>query len=574
MLAWSWGTWPDVLVDFGRDLYVAWQLAEGRSLYVDVEHVLGGPLSPYLNSLWFRIFGVGLRTLVIANAVVLAVILALLHALLSGIGNRLSAAVACLVVVFVFAFAQLDPIGNYNFICPYRHEITHGLLLSLGTLVCLRNHLRSADPRWLLGAGLCVGLSLLTKIEMFLAGAAAASVGVAGALRARHREGRRIVGPLAGFLAGCAGPFLIALALLSTAMPFSQALRGMLGPWSAMLSPAYARSSFQLQVMGLDEPGENLAALLRVAAGSVALLVAAAFLARAVATSGRARRIAPPVLLVVTGVALAVAPVPWPDVLRPLPLILLGWIAILVARLGRAEAAIDAQERQHVLELSMAVFAAVLLGKVLFNVHAYHYGFALAMPATALFVVVLLSHLPEELRRRGAEPRVFQAVALGAICVAIAVHVDASRFWWARKTWRVGTGADSFLADERAVAVNGALSAIARQTRPTETLAVFPEGHMLSYLARRRSPTRYIDFMPTELGYFGEGVLLDALRAKPPDFIALVHKDTGEYGARFFGRDYAQGIGSWIKSGYRPVSLSGDVPLQSERFGILLLRRQ
>src|SRR6185295_16252108 len=85
MLTASWGKWPDVLIDFGRDLYVAWQLAEGKALYVDVEHVLGGPLSPYLNSLWFRIFGVGLRTLVIANAIVLAAILALLHSLLSEI---------------------------------------------------------------------------------------------------------------------------------------------------------------------------------------------------------------------------------------------------------------------------------------------------------------------------------------------------------------------------------------------------------------------------------------------------------------------------------------------------------
>jgi len=30
MLRWTWGTWPDVLVDFGRELYVAWRLAEGE----------------------------------------------------------------------------------------------------------------------------------------------------------------------------------------------------------------------------------------------------------------------------------------------------------------------------------------------------------------------------------------------------------------------------------------------------------------------------------------------------------------------------------------------------------------
>ena len=32
MLAWTWGAWPDPLVDFGREAYVAWRLAEGDAL--------------------------------------------------------------------------------------------------------------------------------------------------------------------------------------------------------------------------------------------------------------------------------------------------------------------------------------------------------------------------------------------------------------------------------------------------------------------------------------------------------------------------------------------------------------
>ncbi len=33
MAAWSWRTWPDVLVDYGRELYVPWRLAAGQTLY-------------------------------------------------------------------------------------------------------------------------------------------------------------------------------------------------------------------------------------------------------------------------------------------------------------------------------------------------------------------------------------------------------------------------------------------------------------------------------------------------------------------------------------------------------------
>lgn len=42
-----------MIVDFGRELYVPWRLAEGDALFRDVVH-FNGPLSPYLNAALFR----------------------------------------------------------------------------------------------------------------------------------------------------------------------------------------------------------------------------------------------------------------------------------------------------------------------------------------------------------------------------------------------------------------------------------------------------------------------------------------------------------------------------------------
>ncbi|HEY1628509.1 MAG TPA: hypothetical protein VGF52_01550, partial [Tepidisphaeraceae bacterium] len=41
MLAWTWGTWPDPIVDFGRELYVPWQLTQGKILYRDIAYFNG-----------------------------------------------------------------------------------------------------------------------------------------------------------------------------------------------------------------------------------------------------------------------------------------------------------------------------------------------------------------------------------------------------------------------------------------------------------------------------------------------------------------------------------------------------
>jgi len=52
-----------------------------------------------------------------------------------------------------------------------------------------------------------------------------------------------------------------------------------------------------------------------------------------------------------------------------------------------------------------------------------------------------------------------------------------------------------------------------------------------------------------------------------------VHHDASEFGARFLGQDYAQTLYEAIRSRYRVIARTGDVPLVDERFGIELLER-
>src|SRR5262249_16301477 len=83
--------------------------------------------------------------------------------------------------------------------------------------------------------------------------------------------------------------------------------------------------------------------------------------------------------------------------------------------------------------------------------------------------------------------------------------------------------------------------------------------------------TPYDNFQPTDVIVFGEDAMLAAFAAHPPARIALVHKDTSEFGYRFFGRDYAQRLGAWIRAYYRRASLIGSPPLWDQSFGIEIL---
>src|SRR5678816_4499382 len=84
---WSWRKWADPLVDFGRELYVPWQLSQGKVLYRDLAY-FNGPLSAYFNSILFRVLGVSLRTLVLANIAISAGVVVMIWRIFRLAGDR------------------------------------------------------------------------------------------------------------------------------------------------------------------------------------------------------------------------------------------------------------------------------------------------------------------------------------------------------------------------------------------------------------------------------------------------------------------------------------------------------
>ena len=144
LLVWTWQRLADVLVDFGVQLYVPWQLSQGKVLYRDIAHYTG-PLSVYYNALAFRIFGVNLRVLELANLPVLIGIVIAIHYLANRMGGRFCAAVCSVSFLTLFAFAHISVAGNYNFVTPYEYEYTHATLLCLGCVIFLHRKLSGGE---------------------------------------------------------------------------------------------------------------------------------------------------------------------------------------------------------------------------------------------------------------------------------------------------------------------------------------------------------------------------------------------------------------------------------------------
>jgi 4-amino-4-deoxy-L-arabinose transferase-like glycosyltransferase len=572
MLAWTWRTWPDPLVDFGREAYLAWQVSKGKTLYVDVAH-FNGPFSVYLNAAFFRLFGTSILALALANAAPAAGCVAMLYSILVRVADRLAATLAGLTFVTVFACARFVRLGNYNWLCPYSYELPHGVMLGVAALWCLDRYHRTRRIGWSTATGAALGLTALTKTEPFVAAGLAVIAGLGLTLWAERPTGARLVRVVAAFAVGALVPLLATFLFFTARMPAGEVLRGPLGYWRAAMRPEFAALPMYREGLGIDDVPGNLGNLAR-ATGWYALLLAPGVAAAIALRRGRPRAALTAVVAVVSMAAAALlVPIDgWLQAARPLPLFL------LLAAVGSLAAFVRAREdtevaARYAVQTALALFALVLLAKMVLNARVYHYGFALAMPATLVLVAALVSWAPALITRAGGDGRVLRAAAAGLLVVGLVAHLAFMQRLLARQTNVLGDGADAFYGDDRVAPLAELLDEIRQRVGPAKTLALLPEGVLLNYLARRESSVPYVQFSPVVMLLWGETKIARDFEASPPDFVALVHRDTSHEGARFFGKDYAQPIMGWVEANYRPVWHTGAPPLEDGRFGLVLLER-
>jgi hypothetical protein len=226
--------------------------------------------------------------------------------------------------------------------------------------------------------------------------------------------------------------------------------------------------------------------------------------------------------------------------------------------------------------LAFAVFALVLQAKIVLNVTFLHYGFALAAPALVLVVWCATVALPDAVARSGGSASVAAWIAAGLVVALGAAHVSRQVEVWSLYETALGAPPDEMrVGPGRGRVLASVVEEIRERTAPGQSVAVFPEGVMLNYLARRPLAVPYFTFTPFDLVVTPEAEILAAFAASPPDLVVLVHRETREYGLPFFGRSYGRSLNTWVRRNYRPVRMIGDPPLrQGSDFGALVMERQ
>ncbi len=572
----TWRKWPDLINDFGIQLYIPWRLENGAVLYRDLYYLAGGPLSQYYHAALFKIFGTSFLTLIISNLTIVAAMLLLIYRQFRLASDTLTGAAIALAVVIVFAFAQYTGVGNYNYLAPYSHEILHSLALSILAVALLSEWLAGEKLFTAPLAGFCAGLVALDKPDIFLA--LMVTVATAFALFFIAKKSHSFVAKSFAvfFLAGLlplAGFFLF----FFRTETWRESLRLEFFGWHPIFVRSVVKDPFYQWCLSFDEPFIRIQQIAIQFTVVAVIVILYAFAFRRLQSLKTAARWTGNVLLILL-LFVGAHHFNWMGCGAALPLLCVTTCIILYLEFQKTSA-----DRAIIFPLLWSMFAFMLLAKQGVFPRIWHTGFGLAMPAFVSAVYLFLWRLPAWLAEKFQVPRCpMRAVAVVTLAVACVSLAMQSENFYSRKKLPVGHGADTIIAQGpagnpvEARTMNLALDWIGKNVPPRATLAALPQGAMLNFLSRHVNPTPMLDWNPTMLAVFGQTNMLAALEKNPPDYIAVVEWTSYEFGIDYFGKQpgYGTDVMAWIKNNYGTAALFGSEPLRNGLFGIKILKRK
>jgi hypothetical protein len=538
----TWGTWGNLTIDSGREMYVPAVLAEGRTLYRDVWFPYP-PAAPYFNSWLYRLFGTHLNTLYWAgclSALGSAVFLYLIgvHLSVSRIGWTAGA------VLLLEAFSS----SLFSFPLPYSFATVYGCLTACAFGWVALKTLESTGWYWMFVAGGLAAIAQLLKPEFGFA--LYITLGLLVALRG-FRSGRMTsvfrdivaISPgivlcvlTAGWMISIGGVDFITQENLA-GWPTSYFMKTYGRSWLAVtgaalsigaLDQALARGVFPATILlGLSSvfrwtQRNTWSILIRIAVFLGAFAYAALFL-----------KLKPHELVGALSfpkemafyVALAAAA---------------GWVRFCV-RPGERDVAIP----------MLLTFACLVASRVFFQMRSDEYAIYYNGPVVLSYLLVVSAVIPKPPRPRYAATLVELVICVMCLGVIAQAHLAWPRKGLVPLSTRRGTmWVYKSLAESHGLAI----AFMQAKAAEGEYVLSIPEDTSLYFLSETHCPTRVYQFVP---GVVAPGKMtMDTLREierKHVRYLLWSNRRFDEYGVSVFGRDFDQDLGAYFTSHYRRV---------------------
>ena len=569
----SWQKWADLIVDYGQQLYLPWQLSEGKVLYRDLDYLFG-PFSAYLHASLFKIFEPGIMTLVWFNLVIVAALSSLVYLLFNYFSDSLTATLSTFAFLGIFAFGQYMGGGNFNFVCAYSYELAHGVFLSFLILWIFTQTLERPSSYKLLSIGFLTGLVYLSKPETFLAITTALTLGFYFLLKKQTLPKNS----LWLLLGGCFTAPLLATIYFSFQVPLPQALSYIFLPWFHVLGSSLSDLPLYQWVLGTDALGNNIWKMFSYFLIITGFCLGFILMDRGLENSSKKSSLIGwgLSLLMVSSLTLWQNHFPLFELPRALPLVVLAYSLFLFFKISKSA---NTGSNRRLGLLVFSVFSLALMFKMIFHVQVSHYGFALALPAVLILIHILIHEIPRQASINLKSFNIYRPVAITVVAIFIGLHIQFEYKIYSLKGQAVGKNSDtlvdyhSFL-NSRGVMFNAAIDYIQNEIPKEDGFAAIPGSIMLNYMTRRESSLRYLYLNPGVFQLVGDYQIFEELQKIRPPYIVLVEQKFPQHGRAHFGKDFGESMLLWIHENYFIIQQYGAKPFATENFGIQILKRK
>ena len=570
------GKFGDITIDYGRELYIPWQIYKGKILYKEIANYFG-PLSSFINFEVFNIFGVSIQSLQRFKFILLALTSFVLYTLFGFITNEAVSAI-CIFIFVIFAGINVqEDMRNFNFISPYSHELMHGIIISMLIFYVLSRNNPTRLVRNSFVVGLMLGCIFIIKSEVFFAAAAALIYYIVATIRTKEFS-ERIYSIIALLFVGLAMPFVFALACFASVSSIQEAIGWLTLMYSLPFHLPAPMAVFYSKISGSSQPLLSMSAMLS-SFGSICLLYYVFLkLSDKLTSTNKLIRLAcilTACTIFISGYAVIFSK------FNNISRITISFIPLLLAlsffHVDRCISGQENQAMQYKLLIfnSYIVFSLGMMVKVILRPGAMYYSAFLVFPGLLSFIMISLWYAPCFLFKKNIEYFIAPTLLLLTLILFPGVNEDIKVFSGPAFVALNTDKQDLFYSnDSKKAVLKNLINYINEVKMRNQTLAVMPEGIGINYLLRMDNPTRFICLSPPEWFTFGGDKITEEYISNSPDWIVLLHRDTPEYGIDYFGKGYAQDLYNWVDANYSRVKCFGGVPFASDNaFGACLYQK-
>lgn len=500
----------NLLIDCGREAYYPTQILLGKVLYKDIFNIYG-PFAYMFNAALFKVYSANLNVLYLAGCACSFAIVSLIYL----ISKRfLSTFLSFAISIFTISIGVLNT-NLFNFIFPYSYGMLYGITAFLASVWLILKYQTTPEKTvYLYFASLFAGLCVTSKYE-FLPYLIVILYSIIKIKPLKFKEYYYTIFALLFVPVFCFGIlFLQGLSindLTSTALSIKK-----------MAQSETIKYFYQTQGVYFHKKTIGVLLLNFIQTILPLSLIIHGFWTRKKIVSISA-------VLVATALIFK-----WTT---PASLV---FLPILIA----LTAIINFKKITQNIPLTILMLASVTLSmKIFWGLTTLNYGVFFA----SFLLITIFALLNELFKTKNINQKAISSYILLIAIILGFQNISALII----KNNVVSTDKGQIYTDNYiSTSTNDLINYINKNTKKTDTIAIFPEGTMINFLTQRPADNTYSSLIPLYVETFGDEKIINHFKKTKPEYIIFNNWNTKDYYFNYICTDYAVSFCNYVAKNY------------------------